>query len=79
MPKTLKILESSMSLIVGDAVAKGAITVDEKTSVRSAASLMQRYSVSSLVVVEGPRLLGIVIEKDLVTRVLAVGGDPSTP
>jgi CBS domain-containing protein len=52
--------------------------IGRAASVRDAAELMASRRVSALPVVEGDLLAGIVTERDLVHRVLAVGADPAT-
>ena len=67
-----------MSLTVKDAMANGVVTVEESLNIRNAAILMQRRSVSSLIVIHKGELRGIVTEKDLVTRVLSNGANPES-
>ena len=67
-----------MSLTVKDAMANGVVTVEENLNIRNAAILMQRRSVSSLIVIHKGQLRGIVTEKDLVTRVLSRSANPES-
>jgi CBS domain-containing protein len=54
-------------------------TVTPQTTVRDAARVMARANFSSVLVIEPPDvLLGILTERDLLTRVLAKGLDPDT-
>ncbi|TQM57316.1 DUF294 nucleotidyltransferase-like domain-containing protein [Humibacillus xanthopallidus] len=62
-----------------DLVRREPITTTGDATVREAAQLMAREQVSSLLVVDGGRLTGIVTDRDLRTRVLAAGLDSSTP
>lgn len=55
------------------------ITVTPATSIRAAASTMRDQRVSSLLVVEGDRLLGIVTDRDLRNRAVAAGLDTAGP
>jgi len=56
---------------------KHALTVPPHASVRDAAGVMARVNCGSVLVIEPPDvLLGILTERDLMTRVLAKGVDP---
>jgi CBS domain-containing protein len=56
---------------------KHALTVPPHASVRDAAGAMTRVNCGSVLVIEPPDvLLGILTERDLMTRVLAKGVDP---
>ena len=58
-------------------MSKNPVTARADISVAEAASLMKERAVGSLVVVEGEAPIGIVTERDLVTKVLAAGGSAS--
>ncbi len=53
------------------------VKVEPFTSVVEAAQVMIRTDIGPLPVVEGDRLVGIVTDRDLVSRVIAEGRDPS--
>jgi CBS domain-containing protein len=53
------------------------VKVEPFTSVVEAARVMTRTDIGPLPVVEGDRLVGIVTDRDLVSRVLAEGRDPN--
>lgn len=55
------------------------VTLSPDASVQEAAQRMQAERVSSLLLVDGARLVGIVTDRDLRSRVLATGLDPRTP
>ena len=56
---------------------KHAVSVGPNASVRDAAGIMTRANCGSVLIMEPPQaLLGIVTERDLMTRVLAKGLDP---
>src|SRR3954469_23476225 len=56
---------------------KHALTVPPHATVRSAAGTMTRVNCGSVLVIEPPdQMLGILTERDLMTRVLAKGVDP---
>ncbi len=63
--------------LVEDIMAKNVVTIDHETSVKEAASRMERRKCSCLVVMDGEIAIGIVTERDLVRKVLALGVDPS--
>ncbi|MFQ6171141.1 DUF294 nucleotidyltransferase-like domain-containing protein [Oryzobacter sp. R7] len=64
---------------VRDLVERAPVAVPATVSVRDAARTMDDEGVSSLLVMEGGRLEGIVTDRDLRTRVLAAGVDPTVP
>ena len=64
---------------VRERLAKAPVTVPPRCSCREAAEVMAHYGVGSLLVVDAGVLLGIVTDRDLVVRALAVGADPVTP
>ncbi|HET7398851.1 MAG TPA: DUF294 nucleotidyltransferase-like domain-containing protein [Intrasporangium sp.] len=61
---------------VGDLVRRPPVAAAGHTTIREAAATMAREGVSSLLVVDGGRLVGIVTDRDLRNRVLASGRDP---
>ncbi|HAT6582773.1 DUF294 nucleotidyltransferase-like domain-containing protein [Corynebacterium striatum] len=52
------------------------LQADSTTSISAAAQLMSEHGASSLLVVDGGELTGIVTDRDLRSRVLALGRDP---
>ncbi|MDC5696054.1 DUF294 nucleotidyltransferase-like domain-containing protein [Intrasporangium calvum] len=62
-----------------DLLRREPITTTGDATIRAAAELMAREQVSSLLVVDGDRLTGIVTDRDLRTRVLAAGLDTGQP
>ena len=64
---------------VADVLSPSPITGETTATVREAAELMREHDVGDLVVVEQGRLVGIVTDRDLVVRVLAVGGGSNDP
>ncbi|MCK0110868.1 DUF294 nucleotidyltransferase-like domain-containing protein [Ornithinimicrobium sp. F0845] len=62
-----------------DLVRRPPVAVSPTTSVRAAAQLMVRERVSSVLVLDGERLTGIVTDRDLRGRVVAVGRDTEEP
>lgn len=64
---------------LGQLLDKQPVTADPETPVRAAAERMQQFGVSSLLVVENEKLIGIVTDKDLRNRILAEARDIWTP
>lgn len=62
---------------VHELVARGVVSVPATASIREAATTMTEQRVSSLVVLDGDRLVGILTDRDLRSRVLAAGADPA--
>jgi chemotaxis protein CheC len=60
---------------VGESASKNPLTVNPKTLISEAASLMANGKVSSLLVFEGKRLCGIVSGKDMVSKAVSKGLD----
>ena len=59
---------------------KHVLSLGPQASVRDAAGVMTRANCGSVLIMEPPdTLLGILTERDLMTRVLAKGSTPSTP
>jgi CBS domain-containing protein len=56
-----------------DAIRRSGIGIRPDQTVREAAQVMERTGVGALAVVDGPKLRGIVTDRDLVRRVLAAG------
>lgn len=62
---------------VADIMEKKVLAVDLNSSARDCAKAMSKRGVSSAVVVQAQRTLGIVTERDLVSKVMAEGLDAS--
>jgi len=65
----------SIKAILG---ARETFTVDRGASVKDAARLMAERRIGGLPVIDNGRLVGIVTERDVVTRVVAAGRSPDT-
>jgi CBS domain-containing protein len=61
---------------VRDLVGRTPVAVATSATVHEAAKVMSEHRVSSLFVMDGERLAGILTDRDLRTRVLAAGVDP---
>lgn len=66
-----------MKLRIEDVVTRKVVTIDPYSSVRDATELMERYSISCLVVLSGNRIDGILTSRDVINRVVALGFDPA--
>jgi CBS domain-containing protein len=64
---------------MGELAKREPVTVTPDTSISAAAKKMSERGISSLLVNEGDALRGIVTDRDLRNRVLAVGRDPAEP
>ena len=62
---------------LGDLLKRGVVTIPADTSIREAARLMSQENVSSVLVMNQKRLAGIVTDRDMRQRVLALGVDPT--
>lgn len=68
-----------MTTPVRNLIKRAPITLPPDTSIRDAAQLMSTQRVSSVLIVEQDLLFGVVTDRDLRNRVLAVGLDPASP
>ncbi|MDW8083730.1 MAG: CBS domain-containing protein [Candidatus Caldarchaeum sp.] len=66
----------SAATVVKDIMTEEVVTVTPETSVYTAARIMAEEEVGSVVVVAGEKPVGIITERDLVRKVLAVGKPP---
>lgn len=64
---------------VGDAMTVSPVIVSHTATLRECARMMKRKGVGSLLVKDGKRIVGIVTEKDFVTKVLAVEAKLNIP
>lgn len=68
-----------LSTPVGDLLTRDAVTTGPGTTILEAAQIMSRERVSALLVVEDGRVVGIFTDRDLRSKVVAVGGDTAAP
>ncbi|MCS7137299.1 MAG: CBS domain-containing protein [Candidatus Caldarchaeum sp.] len=66
----------SAATVVKDIMTEEVVTVTPETSVYAVARIMAEEEVGSVVVVVGEKPVGIITERDLVRKVLAVGKPP---
>ncbi len=66
-----------MVLTVNDVMTERVITTDVDDSVKNAARAMAKFGISSLLVFSEEGLKGILTERDIITRIVCAGLDPS--
>ncbi|MGD8565907.1 MAG: CBS domain-containing protein [Candidatus Bathyarchaeota archaeon] len=67
-----------MSLQIDEIMIREIITLDGRATVREAVEIMAKQEISCLIIVQGESPIGIVTERDFLTRVLLEGRDPAT-
>jgi CBS domain-containing protein len=67
--------ESPLSLKVEDVMIREVITIDEESSVREAAEVMNKFEIGCLIAVRKGKAVGIITERDLLKRVVAEAKD----
>lgn len=65
-----------MSLNVEDVMVKEVITIDEKSTVKDAAEVMNKFEIGCLIATRKGKAVGIITERDLLKRVVAEVRDP---
>jgi CBS domain-containing protein len=63
----------AMSMQVGDLLRRGPVTVDADSSIQAAAQVMASEQVSSVMVMEQGKLVGLITDSDLRKRCIATG------
>jgi len=66
---------SGVSLKVEDVMVKEVITIDENSSVKEAAEIMNKFEIGCLIAVRKGKAMGIITERDLLKRVVAEAKD----
>lgn len=67
-----------MSLKVEDVMVEDVVTVEDDVTVKRAVAIMNKYEIGCLVVTKRGKPVGIVTERDMLTRVLAESRNPET-
>lgn len=67
--------ESTLSLKVEDVMVRDVITIDENSTVREAADVMNKFEIGCLIAVKKGKAVGIITERDLLKRVVAEARD----
>ena len=65
-----------MNLRIDDVMVRKVVTIKPETSVKKAARIMSYHSTSSLIVLEGDNIDGILTTRDVIARVVAKGSNP---
>ena len=63
--------ESKVSLKVEDVMVKEVITIDENSTVKEAAEVMNKFEIGCLIAIRKGKAMGIITERDLLKRVVA--------
>jgi len=64
---------------IAELMSRKAVTLSPDSSIRQAAKKMQKHAVSSIMITEHERLVGVITDRDLRNRVLADEIDPKEP
>lgn len=65
-----------MSIKIEDVMVKEVITIDEKSIVKEAADIMNRFEIGCLIVTKNGKAVGILTERDLLKRVVSPARSP---
>jgi len=65
-----------MSLKVEDAMIEDVVTIDADATVSKAVDLMNKHEIGCLIVTRNAKALGIVTERDMLSRVLGMSRNP---
>lgn len=68
--------EKRTSLKVEDVMVKEVVTIDDESTVKEAADVMNKFEIGCLITVKKGKAMGIVTERDLLKRVVAESKDP---
>lgn len=63
---------------IQDVMTRGVECIEPNATLKQAAEKMQRLNVGPLPVCEGDKLVGLVTDRDIVVRGIAMGHDPDT-
>ncbi len=64
-----------MSLKVEDVMVKEVITIDENSTIKESAEVMNKFEIGCLIAVRRGKAMGIITERDLLKRVIADARD----
>ncbi len=68
-------IDRSMDVKVEDVMVKQVVTIEGGATVKEAAEIMNKFEIGCLIVVRGKKAVGILTERDLLKRVIAVSKD----
>ncbi|MFC2163044.1 CBS domain-containing protein [Candidatus Altiarchaeota archaeon] len=63
---------------VSDSMSTEVQTIEKDNTIQEASKIMSQYHISSIIATEGGKPVGILTEKDLMSKVAALSGDPLT-
>jgi CBS domain-containing protein len=69
--------ETGLSLKVEDVMVREVITLDENSTVKEAAEIMNKFEIGCLIAIGKGKAMGIITERDLLKRVVAEGKNAS--
>jgi CBS domain-containing protein len=67
--------EHGLSLKVEDVMVRDVVTIDENSTVKEAADVMNKFEIGCLIAISKKKAVGIVTERDLLKRVVAESKD----
>ncbi len=67
--------ENEMALKVEDVMVREVISIDENSTVKEAAEIMNKFEIGCLLIIKGGKAMGIVTERDILKRVVAESKD----
>ena len=67
-----------MTLCVQDVMVRDVITLDAKQNAKNAARIMTKFGISGVIVQNEINIVGILTERDILTRVVASGQNPES-
>ncbi|HEY4675333.1 MAG TPA: CBS domain-containing protein [Candidatus Bathyarchaeia archaeon] len=67
--------ETGISLKVEDVMVRDVITIDEDSTIKEAAEVMNKFEIGCLIAVRKGKAMGILTERDLLKRVVAAARD----
>jgi CBS domain-containing protein len=65
-----------MTICVRDVMVRDVITLDAQQNAKNAARIMTKFGISGVIVQSDKNIVGIVTERDILTRVVASGQNP---
>lgn len=75
MPKAAK--KKNALILIGDVMSSKIVALSPHDTVKTAAKKMESFNIGSIVIVERNRLVGILSERDIATKIVSHGRNPS--
>ncbi|MCS7114008.1 MAG: CBS domain-containing protein [Nitrososphaerota archaeon] len=63
--------ENTLSLKVEDVMVREVVTIDENSTIKEAAEIMNKFEIGCLIAVKKGKAVGIITERDMLKRVVA--------